>query len=114
MIEGMYICVLKTTNAFWDSRYIHIHIYIYIYTYIHIYTNTYIYIRIYIYIHIHMYRSIAIHTTCYEHVTKVFGLKATNAFWNPRYYNPSTKTITKQILYINQEQLIEEIRSLTW
>ena len=56
--------------------------------------------------------TLAIHTTCYEHVTKVLGLKASNAFWNPRYYDPSTLTITKQIIFIDEKQLLEEMRSL--
>ena len=58
--------------------------------------------------------TLAIHTTCYEHVTKVLGLKASNAFWNPRYYDPSTLTITKQIIFIDEKQLLEEMRSLIW
>ena len=58
--------------------------------------------------------TVAIHTTCYEHVTKVLGLKAANAFWNPRYYDPSTPTITKQIIFIDEKQLLEEMRSLIW
>ena len=58
--------------------------------------------------------TVAMHTTCYEHVTKVLGLKATNSFWNPRYYDPDTLTITKQIIFINEFQILEEIRSLIW
>lgn len=42
------------------------------------------------------------------------GLKATNAFWNPRYYDPLTPTITKQLIYINTKQLLDEVRSLVW
>lgn len=42
------------------------------------------------------------------------GLKAANAFWNPRYYDPLTPTITKQLLYISDEQLLDEVRSLVW
>lgn len=59
-------------------------------------------------------QSVAIHTTCYEHSTKVMGLKAANAFWHPRYYDPLRRTITKQIIFINEEQLIKELRSLIW
>ena len=58
--------------------------------------------------------TVAMHTTCYEHVTKVLGLKATNAFWNPKYYDPRTPTITKQIIFINELQVLDEIRSLVW
>ena len=54
------------------------------------------------------------HTTCYEHVTKVYGLKTTNSYWNPLYYDKNTFTITKQILFITEEQVIEEIKSLVW
>mmetsp|Transcript_15449 Transcript_15449/g.31226 ORF Transcript_15449/g.31226 Transcript_15449/m.31226 type:complete len:361 (+) Transcript_15449:2-1084(+) len=59
-------------------------------------------------------RSIAMHTTCYEKSTKVMGLKAANAFWNPKYYDPLRRTITKQLIYINDEQLLDELRSLVW
>lgn len=59
-------------------------------------------------------KSIAMHTTCYEHSTKVMGLKATNAFWNPEYYNPLRRTITKQLLFVNEAQLLDEVRSLVW
>ena len=58
--------------------------------------------------------TVAMHTTCYEHVTKVLGLKATNSFWNPRYYDPDTLTITKQIIFISEMQILEEIRALVW
>ena len=60
------------------------------------------------------HHSIAMHTTCYEKSTKVMGLKATNAFWNPRYYDPLHRTITKQLLYISSDQLLDEVRSLVW
>ena len=58
--------------------------------------------------------TVAMHTTCYEHVTKVLGLKATNAYWNPKYYDPRSLTITKQIIFIDEKQLLDEIRSLVW
>ena len=58
--------------------------------------------------------TVAMHTTCYEHSTKVMGLKATNAFWNPRYYDPLRPTLTKQIIYLSEEQLLEEMRSLVY
>jgi hypothetical protein len=59
-------------------------------------------------------RSIAVHTTCYEHSTKVMGLKAASAYWNPRYYDPLRRTLTKQLLYLSDGQLIAEVRSLLW
>jgi hypothetical protein len=59
-------------------------------------------------------KTIAVHTTCYEQRTKVMGLKAVNGFWNPRYYDPLRPTITKQILFISEEQVRDEIRSLVW
>ena len=58
--------------------------------------------------------TLAMHTTCYEQSTKVMGLKATNAFWNPKYYDPLRPTITKQILFINDEQVLDEVRSLVY
>jgi hypothetical protein len=60
------------------------------------------------------HHSLALHTTCYEKSTKVMGLKAGNAFWNPRYYDPLTRTITKQLIFINEAQLLDEVRSLVW
>ena len=60
------------------------------------------------------HNSIAMHTTCYEKSTKVMGLKATNAFWNPRYYDPLHRTITKQLVYTTSAALLEEVRSLVW
>ena len=59
-------------------------------------------------------RSIAMHSTCYEKSTKVMGLKASNAFWNPKYYAPLRPTITKQLLYVDDKQLLDEVRSLVW
>ncbi len=58
--------------------------------------------------------TLAIHTTCYEQSTKVMGLKATNAFWNPLYYDPLRPTITKQILYETEDQARDEVRSMVW
>ena len=58
--------------------------------------------------------TLAMHTTCYEQSTKVMGLKATNAFWNPRYYDPLRPTLTKQILFESTSQVRDEIRSLVW
>lgn len=59
-------------------------------------------------------KALAMHTTCYEKSTKVMGLKATNAFWNPRYYDPLRNTLTKQILYTSDLDLLDEVRSLVW
>ena len=59
-------------------------------------------------------RALAVHTTCYEQTTKVMGLKASNAFWNPRYYDPIRPTLTKQLLYVSDSQLLDEVRSLMW
>ena len=56
----------------------------------------------------------AAHATCYEHQTKVLGLKAVNAFWNPLYYDPLRPTITKQLLYLDEKQILDETRSLVW
>jgi len=58
--------------------------------------------------------TVAMHTTCYEQSTKVMGLKATNAFWNPKYYDPLRPTLTKQILFLSEEQLLDEMRSLVF
>lgn len=58
--------------------------------------------------------AIAVHTTCYEQKTKVMGLKAANAFWNPRYYDPYTRTITKKLLFSTPEELEQELLSLVY
>jgi hypothetical protein len=60
------------------------------------------------------HHTLASHTTCYEHTTKVLGLKATNAFWNPLYYDPLRPTITKQIVYTSELQVLDEVRTLLW
>lgn len=49
-------------------------------------------------------RTLAAHMTCYGHSTKVLSLKATNAFWNPLYYDPLRPTLTKQIVFISEQQ----------
>lgn len=59
-------------------------------------------------------KTIAVHTTCYEQRTKVMGLKAVNGFWNPRYYDPLRSTLTKQILFISEAQVRDEVRSMAW
>eukprot|EP01038_Epipyxis_sp_PR26KG_P005872 gene5872-8097_t len=56
----------------------------------------------------------AVHTTCYEQKTKVMGLKASNAFWNPSYYDPERPTLTKKLIYYSEQQLRNEIRSLIY
>lgn len=61
---------------------------------------------------LHQRQSLLVHTTCYEKSTKVMGLKASNAYWNPFYYQANRRTITKPILYVNDRQLLEEVRSL--
>ena len=42
------------------------------------------------------------------------GLKAANAFWNPFYYHPSRWTLTKKLIFFNEKQFKNEIRSLIW
>ncbi len=59
-------------------------------------------------------KTIAVHTTCYEQRTKVMGLKAVNGFWNPRYYDPLRMTVTKQMLFISEAQVLDEVRSMLW
>lgn len=58
--------------------------------------------------------AVAVHTTCYEQKTKMMGLKAANAFWNPLYYNPQKRTLTKRLLYLSETQLRNEIRALLY
>lgn len=52
--------------------------------------------------------------TCYENVNKVMGLKAANAFWNPHYYDPTRRTLTKRLIYTGEKELQSEIRALVW
>lgn len=58
--------------------------------------------------------SIATHATCYEKSTKVHGLRAAAAFWNPRHYDPLQRTLTKHLVYIDEATLLEELRSLVY
>lgn len=58
--------------------------------------------------------AVAVHTTCYEHRAKALGLKAANAFWHPRYYDPLRATLTKQIVFISERQVLTELRALLW
>jgi hypothetical protein len=68
-----------------------------------------------------------VHVTCFEKSTKIMGLKAANAYWNPYYYDPSRPTITKKLLmfhnknlqsydkgYLNTRRLEEEVQSLVY
>ena len=65
-------------------------------------------------LYIHNKGSIAVHMTCYENVNKVMGLKAANAFWNPLYYDPTKRTITKKLLFTDERELQAELRALIW
>jgi len=56
----------------------------------------------------------AVHTTCYEQKCKVTGLQAANAFWNPKYYDPNRRTITKPLVYLTGQQMRWEVRSLLY
>jgi hypothetical protein len=42
------------------------------------------------------------------------GLKAANAFWNPEYYDPNRRTVTKKLLYSDQKDFVNELRSLVY
>ena len=59
-------------------------------------------------------QAIAVHTTCYEQRMKVDGLKAANAFHNPRYYDPNARTLTKKLVYNTRQQMTREVRSLSY
>lgn len=37
-----------------------------------------------------------------------------NAFWNPYYYHPRRRTLTKKLLFISEKQLLDEVRSLIY
>lgn len=56
----------------------------------------------------------AVHTTCYEQGSKILGLKAANAYWNPYYYTANRRTLTKPLVFITEEQLRHEVRSLMY
>ena len=60
--------------------------------------------------------TVAVHTTCYEQRTKMMGLKATNAFWNPHYYAPTQRTLTKPLLWSagGDDTLRQELRALVY
>jgi len=58
--------------------------------------------------------AVAVHTTCYEQKSKIMGLKAANAFWNPKYYDPLRRTLTKKIIYTTPRTVIQEVRALAY
>ncbi|RYG70142.1 hypothetical protein EON64_00930 [archaeon] len=63
---------------------------------------------------LHDKQAMLLHTTCYEKSTKVMGLKLGAAYWNPVYYDARRRTITKQLLYISDQQVLDEVRSLLY
>ena len=44
----------------------------------------------------------------------LFSRQAANAFWNPEYYDPSRRTLTKKIIYQNYLQFSNELKSLIY
>ena len=58
--------------------------------------------------------AVAAHATCYEKTTKLYALKAVNAFWNSAgYYMPSKPTLIKPLMVVaSRDQLVDEIRAL--
>lgn len=46
--------------------------------------------------------------------TKLLGLKASNAFWNPRYYDPRRRTLTKPLMVLSRRQLLHELQTLAF
>lgn len=58
--------------------------------------------------------AVGVHATCYEGATKLFALKAVNAFWTKGYHNPSRRTITKPILFVSPPKLRDELASLAY
>eukprot|EP00603_Paraphysomonas_imperforata_P006984 CAMPEP_0114436028 /NCGR_PEP_ID=MMETSP0103-20121206/13198_1 /TAXON_ID=37642 ORGANISM="Paraphysomonas imperforata, Strain PA2" /NCGR_SAMPLE_ID=MMETSP0103 /ASSEMBLY_ACC=CAM_ASM_000201 /LENGTH=643 /DNA_ID=CAMNT_0001606199 /DNA_START=165 /DNA_END=2092 /DNA_ORIENTATION=+ len=60
--------------------------------------------------------SIAAHATCYEKTSKLYALKAVNAFWNSAgYYMPSKKTLIKPLMVVeSRAQLLDEMRALCY
>lgn len=58
--------------------------------------------------------AVAVHTTCYEQGVKIMGLKAANAFWNPRYYHTQRRTLTKKIIYTFPRAVLQEVRTLVY
>ena len=58
--------------------------------------------------------AVAVHTTCYEQKSKINGLKASNAFWNPKYYDTRRRTLTKKILFTSPRHVLNEVRALVF
>ena len=58
--------------------------------------------------------AIAAHATCYEGYTKLLVLKAINAFYSPSYYDPHRRVITKPLMFITRDSLLQEIKSLAY
>lgn len=61
-------------------------------------------------------QAVAAHATCYEKTSKLYALKAVNAFWNAAgYYRPLKKTLIKPLMVVSsREQLLDEIRALCY
>ena len=64
--------------------------------------------------HTELKDAVGVHATCYEGATKLFALKAVNAFWTKGYHNPSRRTITKPILFVSPAKLRDELASLAY
>ena len=58
--------------------------------------------------------AVAAHATCYEGSTKLLVMKAINAFYSPSYYDPQRRVITKPLMLITREALVQEIKSLAY
>jgi hypothetical protein len=60
--------------------------------------------------------SVAAHATCYEKTSKLYALKAVNAFWNSAgYYMPTRKTLIKPLMVVeSRAQLLDEMRALCY
>mmetsp|Transcript_29431 Transcript_29431/g.49682 ORF Transcript_29431/g.49682 Transcript_29431/m.49682 type:complete len:466 (-) Transcript_29431:695-2092(-) len=60
--------------------------------------------------------AVAAHATCYEKTSKLYALKAVNAFWNSAgYYMPSKRTLTKPLMiHESREQLLDEVKALMY
>lgn len=63
---------------------------------------------------LHGQKAVAVHTTCYENTVKLWALKAANAYWNPRYYDPVRPTITKTLYFTQSKRVEQEMRALVW
>lgn len=60
--------------------------------------------------------SVAAHATCYEKTSKLYALKAVNAFWNSGgYYMPSRKTLIKPLMVATtRAALLDEMHALCY